>query len=101
MHAYSTLVEALNDLRKRGYTTDFNINKDCIYCGATQTSLDPDEFEITEIHRFEGMNDPSDNTILYAIESHHGIKGVLVNAYGIYSDEMGHRLIKKLSRQND
>jgi hypothetical protein len=101
MRSYSTLVEALNDLKKRGYTTDFNLQSNCLYCGATQTSLDPKEFEITEVYRFEGMNDPSDSSILYAIESHHGMKGVLVNAYGLYADDMNSEMVAKLSKHTN
>ncbi|MCD6065153.1 MAG: hypothetical protein K0R82_3064, partial [Flavipsychrobacter sp.] len=30
MHTYDTLSEAVNDLKKRGYTADFNLEPNCI-----------------------------------------------------------------------
>jgi hypothetical protein len=97
MKQYDSLVEALNDLKTRGYTIDFNLQEDCIYCGEHQLSLAPNEFDIDEVYRFEGMNDPDDNSVLYAISSHHGQKGVLVNAYGVDADSASAAMVAKLS----
>lgn len=96
MKIYATLLDALNDLRERGYVHDFNLRQDCIYCHGNNAAIKPDEFHIVETYRFEGMSDPDDNSIIYAIESSaYGIKGVLINAYGIYSDEASSELVKK------
>ena len=97
MIAYDTLSQAVNGLKDRGYSVDFNLSFDCIVCHETPINLMPSEFEIVEVHRFEGMTNPSDSSILFAIESKHGHKGVLVNAYGIYSDPVSDEMIKKLS----
>jgi hypothetical protein len=97
MYTYDTVAEAVNDLKKRGYTTDFNIVGDCIHCNQTLTSLKAPEFEITEVYRFEGNSDPADEAVVYAIESKHGLKGVLVNGFGISADEVGEEMIQKLS----
>ena len=98
MKAYDTLVEALNDLKRRGFTTDFNIAFDKVQCSATGTCLNPSQFEIVEHYRFEGKNDPDDSSVLYAIAAKDGrLKGVLVNAYGMYSDAITDELIKKLA----
>lgn len=94
---YETLSEALNDLQKRGFTYDFNFDKDCLFCKANQTRLKPEDFEIVEYYRFEGDSDPSDNSIVYAISSDkYMIKGVLVNAYGIYTENASDELLSKL-----
>lgn len=96
MQQYTTLVEALNDLRTRGYTYDFNLHETCITCPQANVTLQPDEFTIVEVHRFEGMSNPDDNTVLYAIESHDGIRGVLVNAYGVYADPLSSEMVARL-----
>lgn len=98
MESYDTVVAALNGLKKRGYTTDFNIAFDKLICSETRVCLNPDEFEITEVYRFEGETNPSDEAVVYAVESKSkAMKGVLVNAYGVYADPMSDAMIKKLS----
>jgi hypothetical protein len=98
MESYDTVVAALNGLKKRGFTTDFNIGFDKLMCNETKVCLNPDEFEITEVYRFEGETNPSDEAVVYAVESKSkGMKGVLVNAYGVYSDPISDTMIKKLS----
>ena len=97
--SYDTVSEAVNDLVKRGYTSDFNLNHDVnfLICNKTSTSLSPEEFEIDEVHRFEGDTDPGDETIVFAISSmKHDIKGIVVNAYGMYADNAASRIVKYL-----
>ncbi len=96
MPKYSTLVDTLHDLKSRGYDFDFNIKDDCIHCAQLDRQLSPEEFEVVEVHRFEGMSNPDDNSVVYAIEGPDGLKGTLVNAYGIYADAASDRLIAKL-----
>ncbi len=100
-YAYDTVSEAINDLAQRGYTTDFELlaENECLMCLKTQRQLPPDEFEIHEIHRFEGDTDPGDEMILYAIAStKHDMKGIVVNGYGMYSDAAKTKIIKRLQR---
>jgi hypothetical protein len=97
MKEYDNLLEALADLKSRGFTTDFNIAFDSIACSQSGKALSPAEFEIIEHHRFEGDTDPDNSSVLYVIQSHNGsMKGVLINAYGVYSDAMSDTMIQKL-----
>jgi hypothetical protein len=97
MHVYESLIDALNDLNKRGYTTDFKLNFNSVECSKTGLNLSPDHFEIAEHYRFEADTNPDDSSILYAIQSIDGcIKGFLVNAYGVYSEASSDNLIQKL-----
>src|SRR5687768_3034803 len=49
---YETVSEAIEELRKKGYTTDFNLEENCIVCHAGE--FYPDDFEVTEVYRYEG-----------------------------------------------
>jgi hypothetical protein len=89
MAGYGTLSEALADLEKRGFTHSFGGKE-------TGVALQPDEFEIVEFYRFEGMSNPDDSSVIYAIQSQTGLKGVLVDAYGVYSDPLKAEMISKL-----
>ncbi|MFT3980668.1 MAG: phosphoribosylpyrophosphate synthetase [Ferruginibacter sp.] len=98
MHQYDTVVAALNGLKQRGYTLDFNIAFDKLICADNNACLNPAEFEITEIYRFEGETNPSDEDIVYAVESKDGkMKGNLHTAYGTYNEEVSPDLLKKLT----
>jgi len=97
MKVYETLSEAINDLAKRGYVNNFNIKENRIECSENNINIHPDDFEIDEVYRFQQMSDPDDESILYAISSNkHNMKGVLVNAFGIYSDTASTELVEKL-----
>jgi len=97
MHVYENLVDALKDLKKRGFATDFNIAFDKIECQATGTCLSPSQFEIVEHYRFESDTNPSDSSVIYAVQSQDGtLKGTIINAYGMYSDAVSDHMIQKL-----
>jgi hypothetical protein len=98
MQAYDTLLAAINGLRAEGYNLDFNINFDSLLCQQSGICLNPAQFEIVQHYRFEGNSDPDDSSILYAIESLDGtMKGLLVNAYGVYSDAVSDEMVRKLA----
>lgn len=96
MYTYDTLSEALNDLQKRGFTHDFNLTYTQIESKTTKEVYSPEVFEVVEVYRFEGMSSADDNSVVYAIETSQGIKGVLVDAYGMYSDSLSPEMIQKL-----
>lgn len=68
------------------------------YCHLTATELSPDDFEIDDFYRFEGESDPGDAMIVYAISSKSNkLKGIVVNAYGVYADITSSAIVKKLN----
>lgn len=98
MKTYETVTEALKDLKLRGFTTDFNIAFDKLICSENKICLNPNEFEITEVHRFEGATDPGDENVVYAVESKEGtVKGTITSAFGTYADAVSNEMIQKLS----
>lgn len=95
-----TVVSILQDLKERGYTLDFGTESSEEFMKkvtlAEKNHYAPANAEnnpalvdlyVREVHRIEGMSDPSDNMIVYAIETAKGDKGFLVNAYGVYSED--------------
>jgi quercetin dioxygenase-like cupin family protein len=102
MNTLTTISEVLNQLKERGYTTDFNLGDNCLICHGNSLQLHPDEFVVDKHYRFEGATDPGDQAIVYAISSlKGGEKGVLVNGYGIYSDSMTDEMVNALKTRED
>ncbi|MGG6230670.1 phosphoribosylpyrophosphate synthetase [Tenacibaculum sp. SDUM215027] len=96
MYTYDTLSEALKDLQERGFTLDFNLRENEIESKNTNEVYSPEVFEIVEMYRFEGMSSVDDNSVIYAIETIKGTKGVLVDAYGVYANSLSPEMIQKL-----
>lgn len=97
MKNYETLVDALNDLSKRGYTANLSLDGETIDDKSAGIQMDATDFEIDEFYRFEGASNPSDTSILYAItSSKYNLKGALVNAYGAYADDSSSAVHAKL-----
>src|SRR4051812_7448064 len=91
----TTVSEVLETLRKRGYVEDFRRLADSLECERVRCRLKVEDFEIDQSYRFEGDSDPSDMAVVYAISSpNHHLKGVLVDAYGTYSDPMTEKMAK-------
>jgi hypothetical protein len=96
MKSFETLSEALADLKSRGYTSDFNLHPEWIESVPLSLRLDPSQFHVDEVYRFEGMTNPDDSSVLFAISTLQGMKGVLVDAYGVYSESLSREMISRL-----
>ena len=96
MKSYDSLVDALDDLRKRGYDADFELQTNCLYCSNLDLRLNEEEFNIDEVYRFEGDSNPDDNAVVYALTSPTGVKGTIVDGYGASSDNISFDMAKKL-----
>jgi len=98
-----TLIETLESLQEQGFTYDFNMTAHALEFhkdDGVKLALSPEDFDIVQVFRFEGMTNPSDMSILYAIESKDGLKGTLVSSYGVYADAMSAEMIKKLDTRS-
>ena len=96
MNTIPTVTDTLNTLKKEGYVLDFNLNPDGVECKSHCIKLFPEDFIIDKFFRFEGASNPDDNAIVYAISSKDGLKGTLIDAYGVYADSLTTEMIKKL-----
>jgi hypothetical protein len=97
MENVDTVSQTIDSLRSEGYTEDFNLQQQCLECRNGEYRIFHDEFAVDKFFRFEGMTDPADEAVVYAISSgKHGLKGVLVNGYGIYSDGIADEMLNQL-----
>jgi len=78
----NTMSDCINNLTKKGYTEDFQAGPKGLKALSDNLLYSPFDVCISNFYRFEGQNDPSDNAIVYLIETHDGKKGMLIDAYG-------------------
>lgn len=97
MEEMTTVTEVIDHLRGQGYAEDFNLQQNCLVCRDAQFKVFHDEFVIDKAYRFEGDSDPADEATVYAVSSpKYGVKGILVNGGGIYSDELTDEMLASL-----
>lgn len=100
-HDYmNTLTDCIKKVVNNGYTDNYKITNKGLFSGTENRHFQPEQVRIINFYRFEGQTDPSDNTILYVIETDSGSKGTLVDAYGPYADEEVNRFIRAVENIN-
>jgi len=82
----TTLSEVINILRVKGFNEDFEITEKGFIAQESGKTYRPDNLTIKRTYRFEGESDPDDMSILYAIETDKGEKGIFIDAYGTYAN---------------
>lgn len=93
-----TLVEVIEVLKNRGYTEDFNLLEENLSYASGGEEVDLNDIVIDRIYRFTGLSDLDDESILYALRNvKDGVKGILVNGYGTYSDSGANAIINSIS----
>lgn len=81
-----TLVESIEEFRKKEYTEDFIVENEMMKCRETGESFWAEDVTIDHTERYEGESNPDDMSIIYAITANTGTKGILIDAYGVYAD---------------
>ncbi|MCC6953172.1 MAG: hypothetical protein IT290_03550 [Deltaproteobacteria bacterium] len=85
----SNEAEACESLRSHGFTESFVFDPPALRCCETGELFQASQIEITGIFRFEGESNPSDMSVIYALEgttfSGKLRRGILVDAYGAYA----------------
>jgi hypothetical protein len=82
----NTLTDCVNKVVRDGYTDSFKVTRQGLHSAAKDRDYTPDQVRVINYYRFEGESDPADNAIMYVIETHDGLKGTLIDAFGPYSD---------------
>jgi hypothetical protein len=81
-----TLTHTMKHLHRQGFTGHFGVDAGRLREFNSGTTFIADEVHVCGHFRFEGLSDPGDMAIVYAIESRTGIRGTLVDAFGVYAD---------------
>lgn len=79
--------KCLDKLENEGYTDQYKVEKGKLYDLTNNKKYKAKEVKAVNFYRFEGISNPDDMSILYAIETSDGRKGTMVDAYGLYSDD--------------
>jgi hypothetical protein len=87
---------ALEQLARRGFIDGFRVVDDNLQALMAGKVLQPNELVIREVYRFEGVSDPDDMAVVYALASTTGVQGTLVDAFGVYADPAKSAVLAKI-----
>jgi len=91
-----TLKRVVEDLARRGYTEHFRAVDGGLEALDSGQRFGSEELAIRGYYRFEGTSDPDDMAIAYAIETRSGVRGTLVDAFGVYADPTTAAVLKNV-----
>lgn len=97
---YDTLSQAMNALTDAGYSEGFKAEGTQIEASFSSKTYKPEELKIIETYRFDGMTNPQDDAVVFAIEASDGTKGTLVMSYGSQQGQ-NVELIKRIKSASD
>ena len=96
---FSTMVSAITELQKRGYTHNFHVNENCQLEEQKGRYYPPTQVELVEFHRFDGMTNPSDDSILYVVKTSSGLKGIVVDSYGYNGSDITSKFMNEVAQK--
>jgi hypothetical protein len=91
-----SMSSVLETLDREGFTDHFTVCDERLVgidCGET---FEADEVVIRCVERFEGLSNPDDMSVVYALETCDGVRGTLTDAFGVYSDPGVSQFIDKV-----
>lgn len=98
MQTPNTLSEASKHLAEEGFQNEFEFNNNSFKLKGEDSSYHADQLEIVKHYRFEGDANPSDMSVIYAIETDDNKKGVFIDAYGTYASKEVAEFIKSIEK---
>lgn len=79
-------IDYIRRYQEIGYTDSYRLSGNCLVGLETKSNYLPKDVTIVKEHRYEGMSNPSDMSLLYVLETSDGNKGTLLASYGPNAD---------------
>ncbi len=77
-----TLSDRMRQLHAAGWIEQLSVSDGGLRCDGCGCWTEPEAVVVDEVYRFEGMSDPGDESILFALTLPCGHRGQLPAAYG-------------------
>jgi hypothetical protein len=91
---------AIRRLEGLGYTAEFVAEGgETLRVSGTDRRYAADDARIHDYYRFEGVSDPDDMSVIYAVEMGDGTRGMLIDAFGTYADPLIAAIVDRMHVQ--
>ncbi len=94
-------LDLIKKYQEKGYSRNFKCEGGLLMELKTKQEYQPKQITIEREHRFEGLSNPSDMSILYVIKTDDGLKGMVTANYGANSDTEIDEFFKNIPKEND
>ena len=91
-----TLTEVIEYLSAKYKIYNFELENGILVIKESGEKFRPEELSILKTYRFEGDSSADDMSILYHLKSKSGTNGILINAFGMYSNPQLDEFIIKI-----
>ena len=81
-HKMYTERERIDQLKSKGFKADYDIRDGALVNLKSGKAYQQEDVRLVDEFRFEGFSNPSDMSILYALETTRGEKGTMLVNYG-------------------
>ena len=92
--------DLIRKFEAKGYSKNFRYASGKLIETESKKEYAPKDIHVVEEHRYEGMSNPSDMSILYIIETNDHLKGVFLRAYGPSADTDTAEFFKEIPEEN-
>jgi len=93
----ASVSDAVDELGARGYTACFRAEADGIRVTNSDRLFAPEELVIDDLERFEGISNPDDEAVVFALRSRDGaVRGTWTVAFGPGMDPLDGEMARRL-----
>lgn len=92
--------QIIEKYQKEGYTNNYRVENNSLLDLDNKKNYMPQNVHIVAEHRFEGMSNPSDMSILYVIKTMDDRKGTILANYSPSSNLETAEFFKKIPKEN-
>ncbi len=91
----------IEEYQRKGYTNSYRYTEGQLVDVDSKIGYSPKEIYIIAEHRYEGMSNPSDLSILYVLETNDGKKGTYLMGYGPTANLEAADFFKEIPGENN
>jgi hypothetical protein len=91
-----TLLACARRFHRRGFNENFEVDERGFHSAGVEKFYKPEEITIVEFKHFESDSDSKDESVLYAIKTTDGKKGIFSDVFGPHADPAVAKFMKEV-----
>lgn len=93
-------LDFIKEYESKGYKNSYRVQENKLIENETKSEFSAKEIKVVAKHRYEGLSNPEDMSILYVIETNKNTKGTILAPYGPAGDTGVLEFINEIPEEN-